>query len=122
MAEKNETGRNGEIVARQYLVDKGYRILETNWRFRRFELDIIATNDKELVVIEVKTRSENYLMSPETAVDRYKIRRIVSAADAYVRYYNIQLPVRFDILCVVKKKGMSFEVEHIDDAFFSPMR
>ena len=121
MAEKNETGKQGEQAARLYLEENGYRILATNWRFHRFELDIIATNNEELVIVEVKTRSCNYLVAPESAVDATKIRRIVAASDAYIRRYNIQLPVRFDILCLIKK-GPSFEIEHIEDAFFAPMR
>ena len=121
MAEKNETGKKGEAVARQYLEEKGYKVLATNWRFHRFELDIIATNKEELVIVEVKTRSENYLLAPETAVDGRKIRRIVAATDAYVRKYDVQLSVRFDLLCLIKK-GQSFEIEHIEDAFIAPLR
>ena len=120
MAEKYETGKQGESVARQHLEDKGYKVLETNWRFHRFELDIIATNNEELVVVEVKTRSSNYLMAPETAVDKKKIRRIVAASDAYARQHGITLPVRFDILSLIKK-GQSFEIEHIEDAFLAPL-
>jgi len=121
MSEKNETGRQGESVARKYLEGKGYKVLETNWRFHRYELDIIATNNEEIVVVEVKTRSDKYLMAPETAVDRKKIRRIVTASDAYARQNGISLPVRFDVICLVKK-GQSFEIEHIEDAFFAPLR
>jgi len=69
----------------------------------------------------VKTRSSNYLLSPETAVNAGKIRRIVTAADAYARKHGITLPVRFDILCLIKK-GASFEIDHIEDAFFAPLR
>ena len=121
MAEKNETGKQGELVARQYLESNGYEVLQTNWRFHRFELDIIATNNGELVIVEVKTRSDKYLMAPETAVDRNKIRRIVAASDAYARKHGVSLPVRFDVLCLIKK-GHSFEIEHIEDAFFAPVR
>ena len=121
MAEKNETGKQGEYFARQYIEEKGYKVLATNWRFHRFELDIIASNNEELIIIEVKTRSENYLLAPETAVDKRKIRRIVAASDAYARKYNIKLPVRFDLLCLIKK-GSSFEIEHIEDAFFAPLK
>ena len=120
MAEKNETGKQGEVIARQYLEYKGYKVLETNWRFHRFEIDIVATNNEELVVVEVKTRSGNYLMAPETAVNKKKIRRIVAASDAYTRQHGISLPVRFDILCLIKK-GQLFEIEHIEDAFFAPL-
>jgi len=121
MAEKNETGKQGESVARRYLEEKGYQVLETNWRFHRFEIDIIATHNDELVIVEVKTRSENYLLAPETAVDGRKIRRIVAASDAYARKHNSNLPVRFDLLCLIKK-GQNFEIEHIEDAFFAPIK
>ena len=121
MAEKNETGKQGESAARIYLEENGYKVLATNWRFHRYELDIIATDNKELVVIEVKTRSDNYLVAPEIAVDNRKIRRIVTASDAYIRKHNIRIPVRFDILCLIKK-GQSFEIKHIEDAFFAPIR
>jgi len=121
MTEKYETGKRGEQEAQLYLEKKGYKVLATNWRFHRFELDIIATNNEELVIVEVKTRSDNYLIAPEVAVDTCKIRRIVAASDAYTRKYNIQLPVRFDILCLIKKE-QSFEIEHIEDAFFAPLR
>ena len=121
MAEKNETGKQGESLARLYLEEKGYKVLATNWRFHRFELDIIATDNEELVIVEVKTRSDNYLLAPETAVDGKKINRIVAASDAYARKHNINLPVRFDLLCLIKK-GQSFEIEHIEDAFFAPVK
>lgn len=121
MAEKYETGKQGENAARKYLEENGYKILETNWRFHRFELDLIATNGKELVVVEVKTRSDNYLIAPEAAVNKHKINRIVTASDAYARKYAITIPVRFDIISLVKT-GQSFEIEHIEDAFFAPLR
>ncbi len=50
-----------------------------------------------------------------------KIRRIVAAADAYVRQFNINLPVRFDIVCLIKN-GRCYEVEHIEDAFYAPLK
>ena len=122
MTDRSETGKQGEITAQKFLETKGYKIIETNWRFHHYELDIIASDGKELVITEVKTRSENYLIAPEMAVNKGKIRRIVTASDAYSRIKKIELPIRFDIICLVKK-GMSYEVEnHIEDAFFAPMR
>ena len=122
MAERNETGKQGESVAKRYLEENGYNVLETNWRFHHYELDIIATDGKELIIIEVKTRSDNYLIAPEHAVDKRKIRRIVTASDAYARMKSIEIPVRFDIICLIKK-GVSYSVEnHIEDAFFAPIR
>ena len=118
---KTEIGREGEREARAYLEKREYNILHTNWRWHHYELDIVAVKDTWLIVVEVKTRSEDYLLAPEEAVDAPKIRRIVAAADAYVRFFNLELPVRFDIITVIKK-GEEFEIDHIEDAFYAPCR
>jgi putative endonuclease len=122
MAEKNETGKQGEAVARQYLEDHGYKVLETNWRFHHYELDIIAANGEELVIVEVKTRSGNCLMAPEQAVDKRKIRRIVTASDAYARMKKINLPIRFDIISLIRQGAACSVENHFEDAFFAPVR
>jgi putative endonuclease len=122
MAEKNETGKQGEAVAWQYLEDHGYKVMETNWRFHHYELDIIATNGEELIVVEVKTRADNYLMAPELAVDKRKIRRIVTASDAYVRMKKIDLPIRFDIISLIRQGTVCSVENHFEDAFFAPVR
>lgn len=121
MAERNDTGREGEEVARNYLQKKGYTILETNWHWHHYELDIIAMDEDMLVIVEVKTRAVDHLLSPEDAVDWKKMRRMVAAADAYVRYFHMDAPVRFDIISVIKGKN-GYEIEHFDDAFLPPVR
>jgi len=122
MAERNETGKRGELEARRYLEENGYKVIDTNWRFHRIELDIVATDGKELVIVEVKTRSDNYLIAPELAVDKRKVRRIVTAADAYARIKGIDLPIRFDVICLIRN-GASYTVsDHIEDAFYAPIR
>lgn len=120
MAQHNLLGKEGEEQARAYLQAQGYAILHTNWRYRRNELDIVAATEQELVVVEVKTRSENCLEAPQEAVDMPKIKRTVAAADVYVRKFDVQLPVRFDIVTVIKT-GAGYRIEHIDNAFYSPL-
>ncbi len=120
MALRNDIGKEGESVARSYLEKKGYHILNTNWHYHHYELDIVAVDGDCLVIVEVKTRSEDYLLSPEEAVDQKKIKRTVAAADAYVRYNNITLPVRFDIITILKVKEQYDVQEHIEDAFYAP--
>lgn len=119
MARQNDMGRRGEMAAKLFLERRGYHVMHTNWHWHHYELDIIATKDDELVVVEVKTRSKDFLLSPEEAVDSKKIRRIVAAADAYVRRFNIDLPVRFDIISVVAN-GDDLKFDHIEDAFYAP--
>jgi Predicted endonuclease distantly related to archaeal Holliday junction resolvase len=120
MAKHNETGREGESEAESFLKKKEYNILHRNWHYHHYELDIVAEKDGEVVVVEVKTRSEDYLLSPEDAIDNRKIRRIVAAADAYVRLFNIDAPVRFDVINVIKK-GSGYDMDHIEDAFYAPV-
>ena len=120
MAIRNDIGKNGESTARSYLEKKGYQILKVNWHFHHYELDIVAVDGEDLVVVEVKTRSEDFLIPPEEAVDLKKIKRTVAAADAYVRLFNISLPVRFDIITVLKKNDNYSIQEHIEDAFYAP--
>ena len=119
MAERNDRGKEGESIARKYLERKEYKVLHTNWHWHHYELDIVAVDGDMLVVVEVKTRSADYLLSPEEAVDHRKIKRIVAAADAYVRNFNIDLPVRFDIVAIVQN-GSEYTIDHMEDAFWAP--
>jgi putative endonuclease len=116
MAEHNILGDKGEKTAVDFLKNKGYEILHTNWRNGKYELDIVARLDEELVIVEVKTRSQNSLVTPEGAVDRKKIRHIVAAANKYVNLFDVDLNVRFDIIAITGK-----EIEHIEDAFYPPL-
>jgi Predicted endonuclease distantly related to archaeal Holliday junction resolvase len=121
MALHNDLGKSGECAAAKYLEDKGYQILERNWRKGHYELDIIAQTEDELVIVEVKTRADDFYENPEDAVSNKKINRIVSAANSYVRLFRIDLPVRFDIIAVLGFEP-HFEIDHIEEAFYPPMR
>lgn len=121
MAEHNELGTLGEQVAVEHLVRCGYRICERNWRSGRRELDIVALKDGELVVVEVKTRGSGEYGSPTDAIDSRKIRRIVAAADAYIRLKALDIPVRFDVISILHKSGGEHHITHIEDAFYPPL-
>lgn len=120
MSEHYELGKKGEEEAANFLTKKGFYIMHRNWRCGKLELDIVARDGDEIVFVEVKTRRNTYFGYPDDAIDDRKIRRIVSAAGAYVRYYSINLPIRYDVVSVI---GMEppFEIEHVPDAFFPPM-
>lgn len=120
MALHNELGKEGEDAAVAYLIAKGYEIRHRNWHSGHRDLDIVAQKNGTLVIVEVKTRRDDRFGHPEEAVDNRKIRNIVASADAYVRKFAIDLPVRFDLITVV---GMQppFRIEHIEDAFFPPV-
>lgn len=120
MSTHNNIGIKGEKIACKYLQNKKYTILETNWRHRRNEIDIIAKDDNEIVIIEVKTRTTLDFEEAHLAINRKKIRAIVKTADAYIKYKNINLPVRFDTICIIKDVN-TYKLEHIKDAFISPI-
>src|ERR1035438_6029055 len=106
MAEHNETGKKGEEIAVKFLKNKGYKILETNWRLGRNEIDIIAVDGKLIVVAEVKTRQSNQFGDPEMAVTREKQKALVRAANAYVRSKQLDMEVRFDIISIIDRKSV----------------
>jgi putative endonuclease len=120
MADHNTLGKDGENAAIEYLMQRGYQILHTNWRRGQYELDIVAKTDEELVVVEVKTRSGLSWMNPEDAVDSRKIKHIIIATDIYIKTFDIDLPARFDIISVIGT-GPNFEIDHIEDAFYPPL-
>lgn len=109
-------GVEGEKIAINFLQDKNYEILETNWHSSHKEIDIIAKFKNEIVFVEVKSRSSNYFENPEQAVTLKKQKFLIEAAQNYIDKTNINLEVRFDIIAITKKNN-SFEINHIENAF-----
>jgi len=120
MAKHNELGKEGEVAATNYLKDNGYKIRHSNWFYDKLELDIVAEKNGWLVVCEVKTRSTETFEHPEEAITNAKIRRIVLAADAYIKTYEIDLPTRFDVISAIPTRN-GYRIDHIEDAFMSPV-
>jgi putative endonuclease len=116
MAEHNDFGKLGEELAVNYLIEKGYDILERNWRNIHKEIDIIARDGKDLVVVEVKTRQSDENGEPDMAVTRQKQTRLISAANAYLFQNKLDINTRFDIISIIMKDN-SPVINHIEDAF-----
>ena len=116
MALHNDFGREAEKKAADFLRFAGYEILETNWRYQKAEIDIIAQKDNALIIIEVKARSDDRVLSPEEAVTHSKRKLLILAADAYVTEKDLDINVRFDIISVLKQDN-EWKITHIEDAF-----
>lgn len=116
MAEHNDLGKIGEELAVNYLIGKGYEILERNWRNKHKEIDIVAKDGGTLVIVEVKTRQSDGFGEPDMAVTRQKQRCLVYAANAYVFSKRLDLDIRFDIISIVFNQGNP-KIDHIEDAF-----
>ena len=117
MAEHNELGKKGEEMALGYLRKNGYRIRDTNWRFGKNEIDIIADKNNFLVIVEVKTKKSNYFSEPEASVTKKKQGFMIRAANAYIKWNNINLETRFDIIAIIINQDQH-EINHIHDAFY----
>ncbi len=117
MAKHNELGKKGEQLAVEFLEQKGYHIIERNYRFDKAEVDIIAQRKDTLAIIEVKTRSSIDFGNPQDFVKPKQIKNLVKAVDEYVTVNNLDVEVRFDIIAIVKNKNQ-FDIEHLEDAFY----
>ncbi len=118
MAAHNELGNRGEVLAQAFLRDKNYQILETNWRFSRAEIDIIAKHNEVLVFVEVKTRSYETFGEPEAFVSEQKEGLMLDAAQVYMLQINHDWEIRFDIIGITLRKGYPPKIRHYEDAFF----
>lgn len=113
----NELGKWGEKFAAEYLVKKGYKILERNWYFAKAELDIIARKGEILVICEVKTRNSSFFGDPQDFVTPSKIKLLVKAANEYIISNDLDVETRFDVIAVLKNKKQE-KLEHFEDAFY----
>ena len=114
-----ELGSEGERIAARYLRDRGWEIVERNWKCPYGEADIIAYDDCECVFVEVKTRlvrSEREQVFPELAVDEAKQRRYVRMAEYYMAMHDI-VRVRFDVIAIVVVAHRTAKLHHVVDAF-----
>jgi putative endonuclease len=121
MASHNDLGKWGEERAVEFLRRAGYEILETNWRFSKAEVDIIAQDGEVLVFVEVKTRSDDFFGRPEVFVSAKKETFLAKAASHYMDKIGHHNEIRFDVISLIKK-GKSVEIQHFTDAFFPGLK
>ena len=110
-------GRGGEQIAEKYLIKKGYRLVERNYRCPLGELDLIALDRRVIVFVEVKTRVDDSYGPPLEAVHPRKQQKMIGAAQYFLSQHKLQdRDARFDVV------GISFAgddpvIEHIENAF-----
>jgi len=117
MANHNETGSTGEMMAAAYLQQQGFHILQQNWRHARWEVDIIASREKVLHFIEVKTRRTKKFGHPEEAVSKKKIQNLINASEEYLYQFPEWNRIQFDILSITILKNEPVEYFFIEDVY-----
>lgn len=118
MSWNKTTGNKGEELAVNYLIKKGFAIIERNWRFRYAEVDIIAARENRLHFFEIKTRTSGKYGKPEESMSHKKMNMLKIAAEEY-QYKNLKWKyVQFDVLAITIINDVPVEYFLIEDVYF----
>ena len=111
-----DTGNFGENLACNFLIEKGFMILAQNWRYKHLEIDIFASKDQQLHIVEVKTRSNIEFGYPEQFIGKQKFQFLKNAAAIY-QYQNPHWRnIQFDVIAITLIEPM--EILFLEDVFF----
>ena len=111
-----DTGNFGENLAAEYLIKNGFDILTKNWRFKHLEIDIIASKDQKLHIVEVKTRSSIEFGYPESFIGRQKFQYLKNAAAVYQFQHPYWKNIQFDVISITLQNPI--ELLLLEDVFF----
>lgn len=117
MGQHNEFGKEGEQIAADFLLKKGYTIAYRNYRYLKGEIDIIAQKDGVVAIVEVRSRRSDAIIPIAETVTQKKIQLLVRTADYYIVSNDINAEVRFDIITILKN-SKRFDIEHLENAFY----
>ncbi len=117
MAKHIHTGKTGEALGYAYFETNGYAVLEKNWRYSRWEVDIIASRNNVLHFAEIKTRRSKNFGLPEDKVGKKKIQNLVNAAEQYLYLHPEWKRIQFDILSITIQDNKPPEYFLIEDVY-----
>lgn len=118
METNKEKGANGEAMASQYLINNGFQILERNWRHHHLEVDIIASRNELLHIVEVKTRHSHKFGLPEESISKHKMGFLKNAAEAYQFQNPTWKKIQFDVIAISIHPNSPHEIFMIEDVYF----
>jgi len=114
---KQVLGKEGERIAERYLKEKGYKLVERNYRCAAGEVDLIVLDRRVIVFVEVKTRTGHGFGTPLEAVQPRKQRKMMQAAQFFLSQKKLhQRDARFDVVGI-SWPGQEPMVEHVENAF-----
>jgi putative endonuclease len=116
-AARLDLGRAGEKAAANLLKRRGYEVVGTGFRARRGELDLICRRGADLVVVEVKTRTDDSFGTPAEAVGPRKRRALMAAAAEYRALAGWRGAIRYAIVGLTSNGQGAFDAELIEDPF-----
>lgn len=118
MRARKDLGRWGESLAAEYLIQRGYNILDRNVRTPYGEVDLIAQNSEGVVFVEVKTRASDSLGPPEISITPRKQEHMLSAAQAYLQAHpHLEGTWRVDVIAIQRLPNQQSEIVHFENVF-----
>ena len=116
--QNKDTGFLGENIATAHLEGLGFEILERNWRYKHLEIDIIASKDRLLHIVEVKTRTSLHFGFPEQMIHVQKMQFLKNAA-AHFQYLHPHWKwIQFDVIAISKKPTDEWALDYFEDVYF----
>ena len=110
----SDIGSRGEDIAMQWLRDRGFLIVERNWRIGHYEIDIIAQHYDILHFVEVKTRSKGGWQSAYDSIDESKIRSLRRGAMAFRTMRHIPLDIQFDLIAITMDDMGEYTIDYTE--------
>ena len=119
MRSTRQTGVRGEKLAQEFLIQRGYTIVVTNWSTRFGEIDIVARLDDLLVFVEVKTRRSQDTETAFASITPAKHERIIKAVYQYLHDHELEddIPWRIDAIGIALDRNNPPIIDHVEDAF-----
>lgn len=118
MGQTQKTGNKGEAIARDFLIQQGYTIIDTNWATRFGELDIVAKQDDIVVFVEVKTRHSINTESAFASITPTKREKMIKAVYQYLHEKDLDdIDWRIDAIGIALLHNQSPIIDHVEDAF-----
>lgn len=118
MYQNHQTGKTGENAAALFLEEKGFLILDRNWRHHHLELDIIAAKGNILHIIEVKTRHSLAFGWPEQSISKQKMKFLKNAAEAYQFQHKQWKYLQFNVVSIAMEQDRITEIYMLEDVYF----
>ncbi len=109
MQNKDQVWKIGEEIAKEYLENKGYQIIEQNYRTKYSEIDLIVKKDDILIFVEVRTKKSGAFVAPEESINQKKLKKLYWNAEAYVSAKKYKGQYRIDAICIILKPDNAIE-------------
>lgn len=114
MRAKDALGQSGERLAADYLEEHGVRVIDSNWRCANGEIDLVALDGDELVIVEVKTRRSRRYGDPLEALTQAKVRRLQTLAVLWAReHHQVAAPLRIDAIGIIMDRSGPASIDHL---------